>query len=124
METLPAVAVLPDANTADLPAVLPPRALLEGLADLINADTRRQSTRKNYESDVRAFEAFTAAAGIDDVSGRPAHPLWVVSMNDDGRAFATIERRVRGLGSDHRQRGFADPTTHPVVTDALRSSAS
>lgn len=125
METLPAVAVLPEAPKGDLPDVLPPTHLLDGLADLLKADVRRASTRRSYADDVAAFERFAAAAGIDDVSGRPAHPLWVaawvVAMHGDGRAFATIERRVRGFGSDHRARGFADPTGHPIVVDALKN---
>ena len=126
METLPAIAVLPDADASDLPAVLPPMELLEGLADLIGADTRKESTKASYASDVRAFEQFAAASGIDDASGRPAHPLWVaswiVAMRNDGNAPKTIERRVRGLGSDHRMRGYADPTTHPIVVDAIKKS--
>lgn len=125
METVPVIAVLPSAEASDLPDVLPPAKLLDGLSQLISADTRRPSTKRSYESDVRAFEAFASTRGLKSPSDRPAHPIWVatwvVAMRSEGKAVATIERRVRGLGADHRIRGHADPTTHPVVVDAVRN---
>lgn len=124
METLPAVSVLSDASAGDLPTTMPPAHLIEGLADLIGSDTRRDSTKESYASDVRAFESFATASGHSYADNRPVHPLWVaawvVRMREKAMALATIERRVRGLGADHRSRGLADPTSHPVVTEALK----
>lgn len=123
METYPATITQSDSATSIFADVAPPTELVEALVEMLGKDTRKESTLKSYASDVRAFERFAQGAGIPDASGRPATPLWVASwamaMNIEGLAFATIQRRLRGLGADHRLRGHADPTTHPDVVATL-----
>ncbi len=118
-----AVAIIPEADTIDLPDTLPPADLLEQLVNLIETDTRRQSTRQAYAADVRAWETWAEQNGVEDPAGRPAHPIWVAAWVADmahrGNALATIRRRIAGLGADHKARGYADPTTHPIVGAAL-----
>lgn len=118
-----AVAIIPEADALDLPQNLPSVDLLQQLSDLLEADTRRESTRLAYASDVRAWELWATENGVADPAGRPAHPIWigawVASMANTESALATIKRRVVGLGADHNARGYADPTTHPLVTEAL-----
>lgn len=129
METViatPVVEALPAIANSNVE--LPPMDLLNGFIDRANRDTRKDSTRKSYDADVRAFEKWAESAGLSSPTGRPVPAEWVAawaeSMVNAGMAPATIERRVRGLGSHHRAAGYPDPTAFDKMTDFLRSVRS
>ena len=124
METItatPITELLPTTQNASV--TLPPLELLNGFIDNANIDTRSDSTKASYAADVKAFEAWATSAGLKTPQGRPVPTEWVAawaeSMKREGKAPATIERRVRGLGSHHRANGYPDPTAFDLMTSFL-----
>lgn len=107
---------------------LPPMDLLSGFVERSNFDNRRESTRRSYDADVRAFEKWASSVGRVQPGGLPVPVEWVAAwaeaMAIGGLAPATIERRIRGLGSHHRASGYPDPTAFDAMTDFLRSIRS
>jgi integrase len=87
------------------------------------AESIAPSTRKAYTADWRAFVAWTDLQG-PGVS--PALPVsteicaaYLADMEREGRAVATINRRVRGLAFVHREFGLESPTSDTRIRRLL-----
>jgi hypothetical protein len=91
------------------------------------AESIAPSTRRAYAADWRAFVAWTERQG-PCVS--PALPVsvstcaaYLADMEREGRAVATINRRVRGLAFVHREFGLESPTSDTRIRRLLAGVA-
>lgn len=86
--------------------------LAAAAARLTDASTST-NTRRAYASDWRAWLAWTSAVEASpELPARPELALaWAVAMHEQGRAIATIRRRLAGLSAAHRERGLDTPSS-------------
>jgi site-specific recombinase XerD len=84
--------------------------------------SKADNTRRAYQSDVRAFDAWATGRGIDPTL--PVDPLvvatWLSSLADGGASTKTIERRLSGLADAHRSAGHPSPSDSEGVRQVMR----
>ena len=86
-----------------------------------------ETTRKAYAADWRAFESFCERLGAPSLIESPGSAaelvaLFVADLAAQGKATATIRRRVAGVGAICREAGLPSPTLHETVKRATKGA--
>jgi integrase len=79
----------------------------------LNAATS-DNTRKAYRSDIKHYEQW---GGL--LPATPEKVIQYLNTFADKLNSRTLSRRLVALGSWHTYQGFADPTSHPIVTKTM-----
>lgn len=80
------------------------------------SQSRSQSTRRAYASDLRTFAAWCAPRGLAPLPASPATlAAYVASLADAGRAVSTIERALAAISQAHQIKGMDSPTMDRIV---------
>jgi integrase len=111
-------------------ATAAPIARLESLRDSARECFDRavpETTRHAYAADWRAFEHFCGQLNLPSLIESPDTAaelvaLFVADLAAQGKANATIRRRVAGVGKCYRDAGLASPTLHETVKRAIKGA--
>src|SRR3954471_16847992 len=100
---------------------------LAALEEKIAAAVRRsrsESTLIAYGSDWRSFAGWCGALGLSPLPATPATVAgYLVELADAEdqapRRISTIRRRLAAISEGHRMAGVPNPTTDPLVREAM-----
>ena len=86
-----------------------------------------ETTRAAYAADWKAFACFCQRLGVPPLIESPGSAaelvaLFVADLASQGKATATIRRRVAGVGKCYRDAGLASPTLHEMVKRAVKGA--
>ncbi|GAA1454866.1 tyrosine-type recombinase/integrase [Nesterenkonia lacusekhoensis] len=100
-------------------------AMLAEAAQLAEANSLSEQTRRLYSSDWRRFTAWCSAAGVDPMPAsvetvRAYAASMALGGEDSGYRPATIERHLAAIGYAHTAAGHSPPTKHPAVENVMR----
>ena len=118
----------PQNSHAETALVVRPATGLAGLVDLARdaaafaGKGKAASTRKAYASDVAAFTAWCAAAGLPALPADPATVgMYMAQLaTTGGRKVATINRALVAISQEHQRARLESPTKHPAVLEVMR----
>ena len=95
-----------------------PLAPAPGRAESYAAQSSSANTKRAYRSDWQHFTAWCAAQQVDALPAAASSvATYAAALADDGRAVATITRRMSSISQAHKLAGY-EPT--PVQTELVR----
>ena len=95
--------------------------LVDRAAELARS-SQAESTRKGYASDLRCFEAFCRARGLDRIPATPQTVALYVTHLAPTHRVATIRRRLAAIAVEHRRAGLDSPASHRIVREIMRGT--
>jgi len=96
--------------------------LVDRAADLARS-SQAESTRRGYASDLRCFEAFCRARGLERMPATPQTVALYVTHLAPTHRVATIRRRLAAIAVEHRRAGLDSPASHRIVREIMRGTA-
>lgn len=114
----------PAAAGLDRPNSQHAMAVLTEAAQLAEANSLSEQTRRLYASDWRRFTAWCYSAGVEPMPAAVetvrAYASMALGGEDSGYRPATIERHLAAIGYAHTAAGHSPPTKHPAVENVMR----
>lgn len=103
-------------------ASLAAQQLVERAAGFARA-AQPESTRRAYASDLRCFESFCAARGLEPLPSTPQTIALYVTHLSATHRVTTIRRRLAAIAVEHKRAGLDLTVSHRIVCDVLRGIA-
>ena len=91
------------------------------VGDLL-ASSRSAETRRSYASAIRTFTLWSREQGYRSYPAGPEAVAAYIAHRAEKVSHSTISRDVAALSAAHLDNGWADPTAHHGVRQALRSA--
>jgi integrase len=82
------------------------------------------ATRRAYEADAKAYEAWCAAVGFIAFPAAPDVVGAYLASAGEGYAHSTLRRRIAGIARASALRGAPLDTRHPAIRETLRGIAT
>lgn len=114
-------------GTTDLVVTAEPVAPLAGFEEVVRkartfaSSAKAPSTRKAYQRDWAAFEAWCRDAGVTSLPASPATvATYAAYVTGEGLAVSTLQRALVSISQAHKMAGQASPTSDAVVLETLK----
>lgn len=112
---------------SDLTVPATSHASLTTLSELVSkartfaASAKAPATRRAYQRDWSAFQAWCRESGLPSLPASPATvATYATYMIDEGLAVSTVQRAMVSISQAHKMAGHTSPTSSAVVLETLK----